>query len=279
MADRKKVTAEQLKPLIEALAKEEYSPKSLAEKIGSKDDIFDRRIQLRDFLNSLEGSDQEAKEMISSLRNRADHALKVAGSQYASSVKPGETNLDRLNKGEAVLVKANNPAARILEKEASEIDPKKFKAEQLSGRATPNILDVQNMDIAGAKAKALAGMGESVAKKGLKSVAGSLPVVGAALAFSGAREAGASVPEAIAKAAQEEVTNPIIDALLPSSIAQEKPLTDQEVARYQAEMRAKSDEARKKSEKRQANALKFGEEFDKIQQARRNALKKMSERQ
>ena len=260
MADKRLVNAEELKQLLEALAKEENNPKNLASKIGDRDAISDRRIQIRDFLNSLEAEDPKAKEMLSSLRNRSDRALKVAGSQYTNPSSPVRTNFDDLNEGKAVRVSAKDDAGRILEQRASQIDPKEFKMQQNRGIATPNIMDVQNVDIAGAKKAALEG--KMIAPKGkMGGKLGALAALGSLgyQAFKGEPVMAQDVFKAGA-----EAINPLPFSLEELRSETEKMNPMEAMKKMQAD---KDMEKEQREEAARPGALEFGEKLEDMQQA------------
>jgi hypothetical protein len=284
MADKQAFSVDGLRKLKNRIMEGDLTPGALADKFGTKDAVMAKANEVMDFLNRSAPdpkADAAAFEEWKSVKNVLERNFST-GMKYAPTMKKDSpyTNMDELSEKGYTKVAAKDEAGKILEKEAAQINELKYRdAQRLGQTSIPNARQVQELDIADAKRKALMNMGGSAAKRGLKSVAGALPLVGAAMAFGGAREAGASVPEAIARAAQEEATTPIVDALLPSSISEDKELSPEQVAQYQAEMRAKSDEAKAKSEERQANALEFGEKFNDMQNIRRNTLKRMSERQ
>lgn len=260
MADKKLVNVEQLNKLLEALAKEENNPKNLASKIGDKDAISDRRIQIRDFLNSLEAEDPKAKEMLSSLKNRSDRALKVAGSQYANPSSPVRTNFDDLNEGKAVRVSAKDDAGRILEQKASQIDPKEYRMQQIRGVANPNIMDVQNVDIAGAKKAALEG--KMIAPKG--KIGGKLGALAALGSLGYQAFKGEPVMAQDVFKAGAEAVNP-----LPFSLEELKAETDKmnPMQAVKDMQNAKEMERAQREEAARPGALEFGKTLEDMQQA------------
>ena len=273
MADESKLSLEGLKKFKNRVVEGDLNPGNLATKLGSKEAVSNKANEIQNFLNKIiPNAKKNPKEFEEwkSIKRIIDRKFKVAESYSLNpKITPSSEELTNLADKGYTKISAKNTLAKAIEDADSSIDPLVFKNTQIQTKTqVPKIKNVNPADI-----------GEFIPKKGLKTVSGALPLLGGALAFSQASEAGARVPEALIKATQEETTSPIVDALLPSSISEDKPLTDQQIAQYQAEMRAKSDETRRKNEERQANASEFGEKFNKMQQAKRNALKKMSERQ
>jgi hypothetical protein len=264
MADKKQVSFEQVNTLLEALAKEENNPKNLASKIGDKDSLSDRRVQIREFLNTLEPEDSRAKEALSSLKNRTDRSLKTAASQYVSNKNPNPTNFDQLNEGKAIKIAAQSDAAKILENQGSQIDPLEYRLQQNMGKATPNIMDVQKMDVAGAKKQAIEGLlmkpNMPAAKGKMGGKLGALAALGG-LGYS-ALKGEPVMAQDVFKAGAEAI-NP-----LPFSLEEIKDETSKldpmrAVAKYK-----ESQEADKMAREEAAlpGALEFGDKLDEMQQ-------------
>ena len=162
MADKKSFSMDQLQALLNRVSEGDLSPGNIAKKYGTKDAVDKKAAELLSFLEEHKPDikDKQAFDTWSSVKNRLSKQMST-GKKYANTL-PNQgvaTNLDTLNEGKSIKVAAQDPAARILEQEASQIDPLRLKEAQrsLGGSATPNIMDIQNVDIAAAKRAALEG--------------------------------------------------------------------------------------------------------------------------
>jgi len=262
-------TKDQLSAMINRIDEGDLKPSKIREKYKTKDAVSSKYKEIESFLdqNRPDIKDRESFDLWKNVKNRLTNQFET-GRKYADSV-PNQgmsTNLDDLNKGNAIKVSATDPAARILEKEASQIDPLQFKEAQRSlGTQAPNIMDVQKVDIAGAKSKAL----ENLSSKGIKGK-GKIAAIGTILAGIGSAAAGEPVDSKELYRAGAEALNPLpfgIDELgnemkkLESATATPERI-QQDLQRINQQ---KEQERQAREEAARPGALEFGKKFQELQ--------------
>lgn len=273
-----KFSSDELKMLINRIDEGDLHPASIAKKYGTKDAVLSKYQEIENFLNKAAPDPKaspEAFDLWKSAKSRLQKQFEV-GKKYAPTLASPSTAMEQLATGNTLKVAAKDDAAKILEQKASAINPLEYKLQQNRGIATPNIMDVQDIDIAGAKKQALENLllNPKVAKaEGMASKAvGKLPKVGgggklgalAALgtlgyqAFNGQPASAAEVFKAGA-----EVINP-----LPFSMEEMKTETDKmnPMAALEKLKAAKEQEKMDRESAATPGALEFGDKLQEMQQ-------------
>jgi len=279
MADQK-FTSSILKQLINRIDEGDLSPGSIAKKYGTKDAVISKYREISSYLDKYRPdiADREAFDLWKNVKNRLENKFET-GRKYAN-VPVKNTNIDDLNKGEAIKVSAKDSAAQILEQDASKIDPLTFKQAQNAGEFTPSYNQLQKMDIADAKQKALSKLipeEESLLKMAAKDTAkvgsalghvkgvGKIAAIGAGLAAAGNAMAGEPVDmNAIGSGVASAFTPIAVDAAM-GTMSEDQPLTEDQYRLAQAQMKAQSDAARVDKDIERENANNVDEELKRMQ--------------
>lgn len=272
--------SESFKKIQNLLTDQKYQASDMAKRMGTKEDVVTKGIQALELLDKNRPSmdDKDAYNAWSAMRNQWLDRLKAV-KEYAPTLPETAraSNFDELNQRGYLKVGAKDPAAKILEKEASMLDPHDFKQQQgFQKTSAPNMDGLQKPNIMDAKAKGLAKLAGKEAgsmSKVLKG-GGKIAALSAALGAMGSAMAGEPVDVKETLKAGAEGLNP-----LPFSIeemgAEMKNLEgatatpekiQQDIQRIEQDKIAREEAAR-------PGALEFGSRFKELQDRMRNSKK------
>lgn len=280
----KPASYDQLRKITQRISEEDLLPGNLAKKYGTKSALDTKAAETMEFIDSFRPdiSDKDAFEQHSSIKNRLAKNFVTARSLAPASLDSGENKFDELNRTGRTRVSSKDPAASILEKESSIVDPHEFKeAQRHQNTETPRMGVDMNIDEA--KRKALENVSGSSRKSGkLKGKLGAISTIAGALGAIGSAGASESIdPRELLKAGAE-IVNP-----LPFDLEEIKEETGkltqgmQGVVDEQMQKRQEESQVAKQQREEQAlpGALEFSDEFKKMQNdAKRNALMSLRRR-